>query len=210
MGLSIGAVLIRQSDHTLNHAQLVKDLFGTGYNEIPERDLGQLPATKRFDTRNDNCLSVYIFENYIALVNSAFTAKFYQPGSATIQKVYQYFKQASQIFAFEHYSSGDTYSYAIIERGQLIRWVRQTSDQLHPATYGQPLNFELKILGAKKTRMRDVHGQLHTYYTHPDNNSLFPEDQLTEVLLREVMHHETGLWPNGLYDAAAKRLYFMK
>lgn len=205
MGLSIGAVLIRHGGHAFNAAKIINDLFGTGYNAISEGELSE----KKFDNRRDNCVSVYQLDGYVAIISTIFTAKFYKPGADTAAKVYQYFEHPAQIFAYEHYSSGDTYSYAIIEHGKLIRSVRQTADQLRPDTYGTPLNFELKIINAPRIKERGADGELYTYIAYPDNKHLFMADQLTEVLLREVMHHETGLWPDSLYDKAITRHNFM-
>lgn len=204
MGLQVGAVIIRANIEKFDDEEIIKHFFGSAYTEILEKDL----YGKNFDTRKDECIGIYKMHNLISIVNSRFTAAFYNAG-ADINKAYEYFKHPAQIFAFEHYSSGGTYSYAIITRGKLIRWVRQTvDDDEHPQTYGEPLNIESKFLNAKKTAKLENDGVTHIYYIHPDTQQLFDKGAMTEVLLQEVMHHEVDLYPDTFWEKATDRRYF--
>lgn len=201
MGLAIGAVIIRKGIHKFNVQTIVKDWFGPNA-ELNETDI----FTQHFDTRKDDCIAIYERADLIIINNSRFTSGLYNPEN--IGKLYHYFRNPVQIFAFENYDSGGTYSFAVIDRGKLVRWVRSTADSDTPSTFGAPLNIELKIWHAQKIKRAEADGETYTYFIHPETKQLFLESDIARILLYEVMKHEVDLTPDIVYDRSIKRRYF--
>lgn len=206
MGTHIGAFIIRQ-DVTKFTAQATVNFFkGVGFSEINERALNM----RQFDTRKPDCIAVYKTNSFVIVVDSELTAGFYDSSSNNeiIKKTYQYFGKPRQIFAFEAYDSGDTYSFCIVTNGKVERFYRYTNDKTD--TFGEPLNIELKLLHAKRTTRTDTNGDTYTYFLDPDTKEMYYEGTFPELLLYEVMVHEVGITPENVYESAVERKFFMK
>jgi hypothetical protein len=207
MGISSNGIIIRQDNNKFKAEKIIVDFFGQAFIELKESELYDADYKKRFDSRKDECVIIFKTPQFIIIENAKFTLGFYDSEDQTsIKKVYAYFNRPAQIFAFEEYGSGGTYSYSIALHGKLIRYYRSLIDKV-PKTYGEPLNIELKYLKARIVKERDEDGE-YDAFVDPHSNEHYHMASMPQLLLQEVMGHEVGIYPENIYENAIEKHFF--
>jgi hypothetical protein len=200
MGVSIGAVIIRQNPQSYDSGQIVGTFFGN-FKELQKEELN------KFDCRRPECVAIYKTRDNIIINSSKFVEGFYNQNSQSkVQEICTFFKNPKQIFSFEEYDSGGTYSYSISIDCKLLRYYRSISYD-SALTFGEPLNIERKWLQAERIVVEED-GEQITYITNPDTKERVHESAIHQMLLREVMVHEVGFTSWDLEKISVEERYF--
>lgn len=194
MGVSCGGVAFKADTSTLNLSKIIADLFGSRYQ-----------INKGYcDSRNADCIYAGMTNEFVIIVHSELASAFFAATDTTgVQKYLDYFSSPELVFAFEAYDSGGTYSYCLIEKGEVRRQFRSISYE-KSIDYGAPLDKERKWLQAPT--YTDDDGD--TYIKDADADFECMEDQLPQVLLQELMQEKLGFIPETMDDNFREQYFF--
>lgn len=205
--MGAGAFAIRTNVKLKSSSDIIKHLVNGQVVELKSSELFSPDISKRFDTRYDNCFTIYKTEDYIFFENSNYTSKFFDPiDNAFIKQVFLEFNKPSQIFAFENYASGDTYGYSILNSGKIVRTYRYSNGVVKH--FGEPLNIEKKWLELKISDLVDEDGEKYKGVINPDDKRIYHIDSLPNFLFNEVMLHEIGFLTEDISSKSIETRYF--
>lgn len=181
--------------------EIFNNLIGKPFEELKESELFSQDRTKRFDTRLENCFSIYRTDRLSFIINSKLASSFFEPfDQALIKKVSSIFENPPHLFAFEEYDSGNSYGYSFVVDGNIPRTFRSLNGEAKQ--FGDPQNIELKWLQAKRADFIDDE-EVHPGFINPNNNQIDMMHSLPNCLFTEVFFHEIGF---STWDISTKSI----
>lgn len=191
MGTSSAGIAIKTNTENLDLNQTLSDLLR---KQIIQSD-------KYCDIRKTGCFYLSTYDNYLIIYNLDLVNEIYEnEQSVILTRINEYFDNPNSIFVFEHYDSGDTYSYAIFENGEIIRKFRYHNENVL-IDEGNLLEVEIKWKNARtEIEYDDDDDELEflIYFNPDDETESYIEEDLPCVILHELMAQKLGF--DMIYD----------
>lgn len=180
MGVSTAGVSIKTNSKNYSLEYIVKSIFGNDFER----------TNAQGDIREDNWIVISKTHSFIH-IRSAFYADFFFNDSfdANLKVLNHFFDNPELIIAFEQFSSGGTYSYAIIKDGKMQRQFRSLSYET-TINFGELEPIEVDWKNGKITEHLLGDGEKETVITNSRTGRSCDEDRLPEEILNYLLFHE--------------------